>query len=369
LAPRKTDFVRSGPSGEAADDERYVCTYSSRTQSRGNRQKMTKGRILSGMRPTGRLHLGHLVGALENWITLQSEYESFHMVADWHALTTAFENTDRIKQDTVEMVADWISAGLDPQKAVIFIQSRVKEHAELHLLFSMLVTKARLERNPTVKEVVRDLHLGSNVSYGLLGYPVLQASDILMYKANAVPVGEDQVAHVELTREIVRRFNSLYGNVFPEPEPKLTVFARLPGLDGKRMSKSVGNVIELADSPDAILERVRSAVTDPKKIRKGDKGHPDVCTVFRYHTKFNPGEKEEIERDCSSGVLGCVPCKKNAAEKLAAALAPLRERRQDLMAHPEVITQILENGTERARTVARETMHDVRRAMKLWDEA
>ncbi len=329
---------------------------------------MTKGRILSGMRPTGRLHLGHLVGALENWVELQRTFDSFHMVADWHALTTSYERTDKIKQDTLEMVADWVAAGLDPERAVIFVQSMVKEHAELHLLFSMLVTKARLERNPTVKEVIRDLHLGSNVSYGLLGYPVLQASDILMYKASAVPVGEDQVAHVELTREVARRFNALYGEVFPEPEPKLTVFARLPGLDGKRMSKSVGNVIELADPPETIAARVRAAVTDPKKIRKGDKGHPEVCTVFKYHSRFNPGELAELERDCRSGALGCVPCKKNAGEKLAAALAPLRERRDGLVSKPEVIRDIIHTGTERARTVARETMHDVRTAMKLWDE-
>lgn len=289
------------------------------------------------------------------------------MVADWHALTTAFENTDRIKQDTLEMVADWVSAGIDPDKAVIFVQSKVKEHAELHLLFSMLVTKARLERNPTVKEVIRDLHLGSNVSYGLLGYPVLQASDILMYKANVVPVGEDQVAHVELTREIARRFNSLYGNVFPEPEPKLTFFARLPGLDGKRMSKSVGNTIELADSPESILKKVKTAVTDPKKIRRGDRGHPDVCAIFTYHKSFNPGEKEQIEKDCLSGILGCVSCKENIAQKLAEALTPLRETRVGLMSKPGLIEGIIENGSEKARAIARETMREVRRAMKLWD--
>jgi tryptophanyl-tRNA synthetase len=329
---------------------------------------MAKGRILSGMRPTGKLHLGHLVGALENWVKLQHEYDSFHMVADWHVLTTAYERTDRIKQDTLEMVADWVSAGLDPDKAVVFVQSRVKEHAELHLLLSMLVTKARLERNPTLKEVVRDLHLGGNVSYGLLGYPVLQAADILLYKANAVPVGEDQVAHVELTREIARRFNSLYGEVFPEPEPKLTVFARLPGLDGKRMSKSVGNVIELGDSPETILARVKTAVTDPKKVRKGDAGHPDVCNVFSYQKRFNAESIQEIESDCKSGVLGCVSCKQTAAERLAAALAPLREKRAALLANPRTLEEIIDSGTEKARAVARETMHDVRRAMKLWDE-
>jgi tryptophanyl-tRNA synthetase len=231
----------------------------------------------------------------------------------------------------------------------------------------MLVTRARLERNPTVKEVIRDLHLGANVSYGLLGYPVLQASDILMYKADLVPVGEDQVAHVELTREIARRFNSLYGNVFPEPEPKLTFFARLPGLDGKRMSKSVGNTIDLADGPEVILKKMRTAVTDPKKIRRGDKGHPDVCTVFTYHKSFNPSEKEQIEKDCRSGSLGCVVCKENAAQKLSDALAFVREKRADLMSRPHFIQDIIEVGSDKARAIARETMHDVRRAMKLWD--
>ncbi len=308
------------------------------------------------------------MGALENWVKLQNEYDSFHMVADWHVLTTAYERTDRIRQDTMEMVADWVSAGLDPDKAVVFVQSRVKEHAELHLLLSMLVTKARLERNPTLKEVVRDLHLSGNVSYGLLGYPVLQAADILLYKANAVPVGEDQVAHVELTREIARRFNSLYGDVFPEPEPRLTVFARLPGLDGKRMSKSVGNVIELGDSPETILARVKTAVTDPKKIRKGDAGHPDVCNVFSYQKRFNADGIQEIENDCKSGVLGCVSCKQTAAERLAVALAPLREKRAELLANPKTLEDIIDRGTERARAVARETMHDVRGGMKLWDE-
>jgi len=328
---------------------------------------MTRGKILSGMRPTGRLHLGHYVGALQNWVKLQNEYDSLHMVADWHALTTAYENTDRIKQDTLEMVADWIGAGIDPDKTIIFVQSKVKEHAELHLLFSMLVTKARLERNPTVKEVIRDLHLGSNVSYGLLGYPVLQAADILIYKANLVPVGEDQVAHVELTREIARRFNSLYGNVFPEPEPKLTFFARLPGLDAKRMSKSVGNTIELSDSPESILKKVKTAVTDPKKVRRGDKGHPDVCAIFTYHKSFNPGEKEPIEKDCLAGILGCVDCKENIARKLAEALTPLREKRQELMSKPGLLEEIIETGSGKARAIAQDTMGQVRRAMKLWE--
>lgn len=338
-------------------------------QSKERAQKaMTKGKILSGMRPTGKLHLGHLVGALENWVRLQDEYESFYMVADWHVLTTSYQETGNVKQDTLEMVVDWISAGIDPEKAVLFVQSKVKEHAELHLLFSMLVTTARLERNPTVKEVVRDLNLGSNISYGLLGYPVLQAADILMYRADVVPVGEDQVSHVELTREIARRFNSLYGQVFPEPQAKLTVFARLPGLNGKRMSKSVGNTIELGDGPEEILRKVKTAVTDPEKIRRGDPGHPEVCTVFTYHERFNSDEKEQIERDCGSGALGCVVCKENAAKKLADSLAPIREKREELMSKPSVIEGIIEDGTNRARAVAQETMESVRSVMKLWND-
>ncbi|MFH0778299.1 MAG: tryptophan--tRNA ligase [Candidatus Eisenbacteria bacterium] len=329
---------------------------------------MGKGRILSGMRPTGKLHLGHYVGALQNWVKLQAEYESFHMVADWHALTTNYQDTGCIKEDTLEMVADWVAAGLDPNRAVIFVQSKVKEHAELHLLFSMLVNTGRLERNPTIKEVIRDLDLGANVSYGLLGYPVLQAADILIYKADLVPVGEDQVSHVELTREIARRFNGLYGTVFPEPQPKLTVFARLPGLDGKRMSKSVGNTINLADGPEEIEKKVRTAVTDPKKIRHGDKGHPDVCNVFAYHRAFNTVQKDEIEKDCRAGALGCVACKKNAAEKVAVALAFVREKRTALMENRRTLDEILAEGNRKARAVAQATMAEVRDAMKLWGD-
>ena len=243
-------------------------------------------RILSGMRPTGKLHLGNYLGALQNLVALQDTSENLHMVADWHALTTDYEHVDQIEPNTREMVIDWLAAGIDPEKSPVFIQSRVKEHAELHLLFSMLVTTARLERNPTVKEQIRDLHL-ETVSYGHLGYPVLQAADILLYKANHVPVGEDQVPHVELTREIARKFNSLYGEVFPVPEAKLTHFPRVPGLDGRRMSKSLGNTVLLSDSPEEIAAKIRTAYTDPKKIRATDPGNPDGCVVFAYHRAFN----------------------------------------------------------------------------------
>ncbi len=326
---------------------------------------MTKKRVLSGMRPTGHLHLGNYVGALENWVRLQGEYENFHMVADWHTLTTSYEDTSGIRADTIEMVIDWLAAGIDPEKSVLFVQSQVKEHAELFLLFAMLVTVPRLERNPTVKEQARALGLDSRMSYGHLGYPVLQAADILIYRAHAVPVGEDQVPHVELTREIARRFNSLYGEVFPEPEALLTEFARLPGLDGNRMSKSVGNTILLSDGPGEIQRKVMTAVTDPQKVRRGDPGRPEVCLVFTFHRKFNPGEVGEIERDCRSGALGCVACKKNLAAKLSAYLQPIRERREYYAARLDRVQEIIAAGNARARAEAAQTMALVRAAIRI----
>ena len=322
-------------------------------------------RILSGMRPTGKLHLGNYLGALQNWVGLQESCENFHMVADYHALTTDYEHVDEIVPNTIEMVIDWIAAGIDPEKSPVFVQSHVPEHAELHLLFSMLVTTSRLERNPTVKEQVRDLHLEDTVSYGHLGYPVLQAADILLYKANLVPVGEDQVPHVELTREIARRFNTLYGEVFPVPDAKLTHFPRLPGLDGRRMSKSLGNTILLSDSPEEIAAKVRTAFTDPKKIRATDPGNPDGCVVFAYHRAFNAENAAPIGDLCRAGQLGCVADKKDLAGVLAEKLAPIRERRRELAAHPELVREALRYGDDKARAVARETMKEVRKAMKL----
>jgi tryptophanyl-tRNA synthetase len=317
------------------------------------------------MRPTGRLHLGNYTGALENWVRLQASHDSYHMVADWHALTTGYEDTALLREDTREMVTDWIAAGIDPVKSPVFIQSHIREHAELHLLFSMVVTKARLERNPALKEQLRDLGLDENVTYGHLGYPVLQAADILMYKANAVPVGEDQVPHVELTREIARRFNALYGPIFPEPEALLTKFARLVGLDGNRMSKSLGNTILISDPPEAIQAKVKTAYTDPKKIRKNDPGHPEGCVVFAYHGKFNEAEVAQIEPDCRSGAIGCVDCKKNLATKLADSLAPLRERRAQILAQDGFVESALADGERRARAVAEQTMSEVRDAVRL----
>jgi len=331
-------------------------------------RKGARGRILSGMRPTGKLHLGNWVGALRNWVSLQEEWENFHMVADWHALTTATDRTEEIQSNIHEMVLDWLAAGIDPEKSPMFVQSHVKEHAELHLLFSMLVTKARLERNPTLKDQVRDLGMEeATISYGHLGYACLQAGDILLYRANAVPVGEDQVPHVEITREIARRFNHLYGVVFPEPEPLLTEFPRLRGLDGGRMSKSVGNTILLSDTPEEIAAKVRTAYTDPTKIRKNDPGHPEGCVVWEYHRLFNPGGAPGIAELCRAGQLGCVDDKKNLTQIMVDALAPIRARREELARDKDYVWDVLHSGAKRAREEARATMERVRSAMHLVD--
>ncbi len=318
------------------------------------------------MRPTGRLHLGHLVGALENWVSLQGEYQNYHLIADYHALTTNPDSSD-IYDNSIDMLVDWLSAGLDPASSPMFRQSQVKEHTELHLVFSMLVTTSRLERNPTLKEQVRDLEL-ETVAYGHLGYPVLQAADILLYKGDIVPVGEDQLPHIEITREIARRFNAQYSParpVFPEPEGKLTKFARLPGLDGRRMSKSIGNTVLLSDQPEAIRKKMKSAVTDPQKVRKGDPGHPDICLVFAYHNKFNPGEVGEIRSGCESGALGCVDCKMRCADRIINALAPHREKRAYYESHLDEVKSILHDGEGKARAIAHKTMEEVHTAMRM----
>jgi len=319
--------------------------------------------ILSGMRPTGKLHLGHLTGALESWVAMQGEYQNYHLIADYHALTTD-PDTSGIYENSIDMLVDWLSAGLDPEKSPMFRQSKIKEHSELHLIFSMLITAARLERNPTLKEQIRDLNM-DNVVYGHLGYPVLQAADILLYKGDVVPVGEDQLPHIEITREIARRFNTQYAPVFPEPEGKITKFARLPGLDGKRMSKSIGNTILLSDSPEVITKKLRTAVTDPQKLRKGDPGHPDICLVFAYHNKFNRSEIPEIRENCESGKLGCVDCKMNCAKKIIDSLAPNREKRAYYESHMDKVKDILAEGEKRAGTIAEQTMAEVHEAMKL----
>ncbi len=325
---------------------------------------MEKKRILSGMRPTGKLHIGHYVGALENWVKLQDEYENFHLIADYHVLTTDL-NTEDVYQNTIEMLIDWLAAGLDPEKSPMFRQSQIKEHTELYLIFTMLITAARLERNPTVKEQVRSLHI-ENITYGHLGYPVLQAADILLYRGNAVPVGEDQVPHVEITREIARRFNNVYGKVFPEPEPVLTKFARLPGLDGDaKMSKSLGNTILLSDEPEVLQKKLRKAKTDPQKVRRNDPGHPEVCLIFKYQQKFNSDEVEEIEAGCRSGELGCADCKMKCTAKINEFLAPIIDKRKYYEERNDLVLEILTDGEKRAKAEAVKTMEIVRSKMKL----
>ncbi|MDT8325493.1 MAG: tryptophan--tRNA ligase [Bacteroidota bacterium] len=325
----------------------------------------SKKTILSGMRPTGKLHLGHWTGALENWVALQDAYNNYHLVADYHALTTNLDTSD-LHRNTIDMVIDWLAGGIDPEKSPVFRQSQIKEHTELHLIFSMLITKNRLERNPSIKEQVRDLDI-ENIVYGHLGYPVLQAADILLYRGDLVPVGEDQLSHVEITREIARRFNATWGEVFPEPQPKLTKFARLPGLDGKdrKMSKSMNNTILLSDDPDTVAQKLRKAPTDPLKVRRNDPGRPEVCLIYTYHEKFNPAETAEIHEGCSTGALGCVDCKKRCGAQIDTFLAPHREARAGYEAQPDLVEDILRIGEQRARTRAEETMHAVHDAMKL----
>ena len=316
------------------------------------------------MRPTGKLHLGHYTGALENWIKLQDEYESYHLIADYHVLTTNLDSSN-IYNDTIDMVIDWLAVGLDPDKVKMFRQSQIKEHAELFLIFSMLITANRLERNPSLKDQVRDLNI-QQIVYGHLGYPVLQAADILIYKGAVVPVGEDQVPHVEITREIARRFNNQYGDVFPEPEPLLTVFSRLAGLDGEaKMSKSLGNTILLSDEPETVKLKLKKAVTDVLKVRRNDPGRPEVCVVFSYHKKFNPAEVEEIEAGCRSGALGCVDCKLNCASKISKFLEPVLEKRKTYENNISLVLDIIADGEKSAKTVANETMTAVRKNMNL----
>ena len=326
------------------------------------------GIIFSGMRPTGKLHLGNYLGALENWVKLQKEYKCFFGVVDLHALTTGYNDIKDLKENISEMLIDWFSAGIDPEKSTVLIQSYVPEHAELHLLFSMITPLPWLERNPVLKEQVRDLGLKDNISYGLLGYPVLMASDILIYKANVVPVGEDQIHHVELTREIARRFNNLYKNIFPLPQVKLTKVPRLPGTDGKRMSKSLGNTISISDSPEKIEEKVKTMITDTKKIRLNDLGHPDICVVFTYQEIFNPAQSEEISVGCKSGKLGCVDCKKRLTQALINKFDGFREKRSYYEKNPKIIKEIVIEGSKKARQTAKQTLNEAKKAMNLYYE-
>ncbi len=336
---------------------------------------MTKRVVVSGMRPTGRLHLGHLHGALRNWVRLQNEGgRCFFFVADWHVLTTKPEGTESIEQNTVEMVTDWLAVGIDPQKAVIFRQSAIKQHAELHLLLSMVTPTPWLIRNPTVKEQARDLGLISgeedqevlSLSYGLLGYPVLQSADVLIYKATAVPVGEDQAPHIELTREIARRFNHFYSPVFPEPQTLVTEAPRVPGLDGRKMSKSFHNAVWLRDSPEEVDRKLSRMMTDPRRVRRTDPGEPEDCPAFRLHRIYcSPEEIDYVTRGCRSAGIGCLECKKIMIRHVVADLAPIAERRQQLEKEPQVVHEVLARGQEQAREVAETTMREVRTAVGL----
>jgi len=324
-----------------------------------------RGRILSGMRPTGRLHLGNYLGALVNWVALQDDYECFYSVVDWHALTTGHDKTEGLTESIHEMVLDWLAAGLDPERSVLFVQSHVPQHAILHLLFSMVTPMSWLERNPTVKEMVRDLGLKENLSYGLIGYPVLQAADILVYKATTVPVGEDQLAHLELSREIARRFNHLYREVFPEPQAKLTETPLVLGTDGRKMSKSLNNTIGLSEDAETVTKKVRMMVTDPQKIRNGDPGRPEICPVFGLHKLVRKAQGADVEAGCRSGALGCVDCKTLLAGNLNASLEPLRERRRAYEKDASAVRDVLAEGDRRAAAAAEATLQDVRAAMNM----
>jgi tryptophanyl-tRNA synthetase len=317
-------------------------------------------RMVSGMQPTGILHLGNLEGALRNWVRLQHEYETFVFIADWHALTSLYEHPEEIAQYTREAAIDFVAAGMDPERAVIFRQSDIKEHAELHLLLSMLTPVPWLERVPSYKEKRDEL---KSASYGLLGYPVLQAADILIYKAEAVPVGRDQLPHLELTREIARRFNHLYGQMFPEPAAVLTESPVVMGLDGRKMSKSYGNTILISDPPDVIEAKVRTMYTDPLKIYRTDPGHPKACPAHCLHLLYNREHAAQVERECMDGILGCVQDKQDLARTLIEILAPIQARRRELESRPQEIERMLRDGAERAAKVAWETMHQVRAAM------
>jgi tryptophanyl-tRNA synthetase len=323
-----------------------------------------KKRILSGMRPTGPLHLGNFHGALANWVGMQDTYDCFFFIADWHALTTDYENTANMSKFAHNMMIDWLSAGLSPEKSTLFVQSSVLEHAELFLLLSMITPVPWLERNPTYKDQIIQLDNKDLSTFGFLGYPVLMASDIIIYKANGVPVGLDQVPHVEITREIARRFNYLYGNVFPEPEAVLTESSKILGLDRRKMSKSYQNTILLSENPEDIRAKVSTMVTDPDRARRKDPGNPDICNVFEFHKLYSPADvAADINVQCRSAAIGCVECKKMMAERLVEALAPVRDKRQYYEARPEMVKEIMAAGNQKARSVAQQTMEEVRAAV------
>ena len=328
-------------------------------------EKMKKKRALSGIQPSGKLHLGNLVGALSNWVKMQDDYECFFFIADLHALTTGYADTSRIKENILDVQMDMLSAGLDPERATLFVQSDIPEHSELHLMFSMITPLAWLERVPTYKSQIAELKEKDLGTYGFLGYPVLQAADILIYKADVVPVGQDQLPHLELTREIGRRFNYFYKDIFPVPANLLTSTPVLPGLDGRKMSKSYGNTIDLSDAPEVIRRKVSEAITDPARVKKDDKGHPDVCNIYAYHKLFNKNEVKQIEADCKAAKIGCVECKRRLAEKLIEHLAPIHEKRRSLENKLDDVREIFRSGGIKAQAIARRTLTEAKQAMRI----
>jgi tryptophanyl-tRNA synthetase len=330
---------------------------------------MAKERIFSGMQPSGRFHLGNYMGALENWVKLQHDYECFFSIVDLHALTSSYADTSKLQDNVREMAIDWLSAGLDPETNTIFVQSHVKEHAELCLLLGMSTPLSWLERVPTFKDKIQQLSTqGKDLrTYGFLGYPVLMAADIMLYKATRVPVGEDQAAHLELTREMVRRFNSLYHvDLFPEPQAVYSKAKTLPGIDGRKMSKSYGNTIPFGASPKELQERINMMITDPERIRKTDKGHPDVCIVYQFQKVFNTEESQNICNMCKNGEIGCVQCKRKLGEKMNALLADIHVRRTELEKKPDYIKEILDEGAKKAQAVASKNMAEIKKAMNIY---
>lgn len=327
---------------------------------------MQKKIILSGTRPTGNIHFGNYFGAIANWVSLQDDYECNFFIADWHALTTGYADTNELRNNTLGLMADLLACGIDPQKSTVFLQSSVKQHAELFLLLGMNTPLSWLERCPTYKDQIANMKDRDITTFGFLGYPVLQAADILIYRADFVPVGEDQVPHLEIAREMARRFNFLTDtNVFPEPQPLLTKAKVLPGTDGRKMSKSYGNTIAFADTPDEVKKKVMGMITDPARIRKDDPGHPDVCSVFAFHKVFNESEVADIEEQCKGGCIGCVTCKKNLQSKIADFHTPIYEKRQTLLADPDSLLSILLQGSAAAADKTEITMKAVRDAVKI----
>ncbi|HXX57797.1 MAG TPA: tryptophan--tRNA ligase [Thermodesulfovibrionales bacterium] len=323
-------------------------------------------RVLSGMQASGKLHLGNLVGALQNWVRLQEQYDCYYFVADWHALTTGYENPQVIRESTQDLLVNFLAVGLNPDKCTLFIQSEIPEHAELHLLLSMITPLGWLERVPTYKEKIQELRDRDLSTYGFLGYPLLQTADIIIYRAKYVPVGIDQVPHLEISREIARRFNHLYGEVFPEPEALLTEFPKVPGIDGRKMSKSYDNAIYLSDPPEIVEQKLRTMMTDPARKRRTDVGDPELSPVYHLHKIFSSKEEQEfVAHGCRTAEIGCIDCKKILIKNVFRVLEPIWKRRNELLNNPGMVSDVVRSGTERAKTVARETMRLVRDSMGL----